>query len=163
MTIILVQISFLQTKKEIESKQELIVYNAKKKTVITERNGKDIKLYTSNTLLEKESKNDILQTYLVANFGVLKSIDKIENFLFFNGKKILLIDSSGIYEKKVKPDILVLIKSPKINLDRVLEDLHPKIVIADGSNSYSFQHYWKTSCHKKESLFTLQMKRDSLN
>lgn len=152
-TIALVQISFIQTKKEIESKKEFIVFHAKKKTIITERIGKDVSLFTTNALSEKNSKNDALQVYLVANFGVLKSINKIKNVLFFDGKKILLIDSSGLYEKKLKPDILVLTASPKINLDRVLEDLHPKIVVADGSNSYSFHQHWKTSCYKKRVPF----------
>lgn len=152
-TIIMIQVSFIQTKKEIESKQELIVYNAKKKTVITERIGKDISLFTSDVLSGKESKNNVLDAYLVANFGVLKSINKIKNVLFFNGRKILIIDSSGISENRIKPDILLLTASPKINLDRVLKDLHPKIVIADGSNSYSLQKYWKSSCHKKRIPF----------
>jgi competence protein ComEC len=152
-TIIMIQVSFIQTKKEIESKQELIVYNAKKKTIITERIGKDITLFTSDVLSEKESKNNVLEAYLVANSGVLKSINKIKNILFFNGRKILIIDSSGISENRIKPDILLLTASPKINLDRVLENLHPKIVIADGSNSYSFQKYWKSSCHKKRIPF----------
>jgi competence protein ComEC len=152
-TIIMIQITFIQTKKEIESKQELIVYNAKKKTVITERIGKDITLFTSNVLSEKESKNNVLEAYLVANFGVLKSINKIKNILFFNGRKILIIDSSGISENRIKPDILLLTASPKINMDRVLKDLHPKLVIADGSNSYSLQKYWKSSCHKKRIPF----------
>jgi competence protein ComEC len=152
-TIVLVQISFIQNKKEIERKREFIVFHSKKKTIITERIGKDISLFTSNALSEKESKNDALQVYLVANFGVLKSINKINSVLFFEGKKILLIDSSGTYPKKVKPDILVLMASPKINAERVLEDLHPRIVIADGSNSYSFQQQWKTSCYKKRVPF----------
>ena len=152
-TIIMIQVSFIQTRKEIESKQELIVYNAKKKTVITERIGKDITLFTSNPLSEKELKNSVLQAYLVANFGVLKSINKIKNVLFFNGRKILIIDSSGISKNRIKPDILLLTASPKINLDRMLEDLHPKIVIVDGSNSYSLQKYWKSSCHKKRIPF----------
>jgi competence protein ComEC len=152
LTIILVQISFIQTKKEIETKQELIVYNTRKKTIITERTGKDITLF-SNTFSEKESKDNILAAYLVANSGALKSINKIKNVLFFKGRKLLIIDSFGIYEKNVKPDILLLTESPKINLDRVLEDLHPKIVVTDGSNSYSFQMYWKSSCHKKRIPF----------
>ena len=152
-TIIMIQVSFIQTRKEIESKQELIVYNAKKKTVITERIGKDIILFTSNVLSEKELKNNVLEAYLVANFGVLKSINKIKNVLFFNGRKILIIDSSGISKNRIKPDILLLTASPKINLDRMLEDLHPKIVIVDGSNSYSLQKYWKSSCHKKRIPF----------
>lgn len=152
-SIILVQISFIQTKKVIETKQELIIYNIRKKTIITERIGKNISLFSSTPLSEKESKNNILDSYLVANSVVLKSINKIKNVLFFKGRKILIIDSSGIYENKVKPDILLLTGSPKINLDRVLEELHPKIVVTDGSNSYSFQKYWKTSCYKKRIPF----------
>jgi competence protein ComEC len=152
-TIIIIQVSFIQTRKEIESKQELIVYNTKKKTVITERIGKDIILFTSYALSKKELKNNFIEAYLVANFGVLKSINKIKNVLFFKGRKILIIDSSGISENRIKPDILLLTASPKINLDRILEDLHPKIVIADGSNSYSLQKYWKSSCHKKRIPF----------
>lgn len=152
-TVILIQVSFIQTKKEIESKRELIVYNAKKKTVITERIGKNITLFTSDTVSEKELKSNILGAYLVANFGVLKSVNKIKNVLFFNGRKILIIDSSGIYENAHNPEILLLTGSPKINLDRLLEDLKPKIVIVDGTNSYSFQKYWKNSCHKKRIPF----------
>lgn len=151
-TIIVVQCSFIQTKKEVESTKELIVYNLKKKTVLTERLGKDITLLTNNTLSEKELKSN-LEGYLIANLGHFKSVQKIKNILFFNGQKILLIDSSGIYENRSKPDILLLTASPKINLDRALEELHPKVVIADGSNTFLFQKYWETSCHKKRIPF----------
>lgn len=153
LTIILVQLSFIQTKKEIESTQEFIVYNTKKGTIITERIGKDIKLFASNELSEKESKNNILQPYLVANYGVLKSVNKIKNVLFFNGKKILVIDSTGIYENRIQPDILILTQSPKINLQRVLNDLKPKNVIADATNSYSLQKYWTITCLEKKIPF----------
>jgi competence protein ComEC len=152
-TIIMIQVSFIQTKKEIESKQELIVYNAKKKTVITERIGKDITLFTSDVLSGKESKNNVLDAYLVANFGVLKSINKIKNVLFFNGRKILIIDSSGISENRIKPDIPIVDSLSKNKHGPCLKDLHPKLVIADGSNSYSLQKYWKSSCHKKRIPF----------
>jgi len=151
-TTILLQCSFIQTKREIESKKELIVYNIKKKTVISERIGKEIKLLTNDSLSEKELRNN-LDAYLIANSAHFKSAQKIKNTLFFNGKKMLIIDSFGIYQDKLKPDILLLTASPKINLDRVLEDLVPKIVIADGSNSYSLQKNWKSSCHKKRIPF----------
>ena len=35
---------------------------------------------------------------------------------------------------------MALIQSPKINLDRILKTLHPKIIIADASNSYTIQN-----------------------
>ncbi|WP_428230341.1 ComEC/Rec2 family competence protein [Flavobacterium sp.] len=148
-TIILVQISFIYTKKEIENKQELIVYNAKRNTLISVRKGKNISLFTNDTL----SKNNILNSYIVGNFGKLKSTNTIKNTLFFNGKKIFIIDSSGIYENRIQPDILILTQSPKINLDRILQDLHPIIIIADASNSYSIQKNWKITCLKKNTPF----------
>ncbi|OCB75621.1 competence protein ComEC [Flavobacterium piscis] len=148
-TIVLLQLSFIYTKKEIENTNELIVYNTKKNTLLSERTGKKITLFTNDTL----SKNSILNAYLVGNFGKLSSTNKIKNVLYFNGKKISIIDSSGIYETRIQPDILILTQSPKINLDRILEDLHPKIIIADASNSYSIQKTWKYTCLKRNIPF----------
>lgn len=148
-TIVLLQLSFIYTKKEIENTNELIVYNTKKNTLLSERTGKKITLFTNDTL----SRNSILNAYLVGNFGKLSSTNKIKNVLYFNGKKISIIDSSGIYETRIQPDILILTQSPKINLDRILEDLHPKIIIADASNSYSIQKTWKYTCLKKNIPF----------
>ncbi|MFZ0599284.1 MAG: ComEC family competence protein, partial [Flavobacterium sp.] len=99
------------------------------------------------------SKNTTLNSYLVGNFSKLKSTQKIKNVLFFNGKKIEIIDSTGIYKNKVQPDILILTQSPKVNLDRILEDLHPQIIIADASNSYAVLKIWKISCLKKNIPF----------
>ena len=148
-TIVLLQLSFIYTKKEIENTNELIVYNTKKNTLLSERTGKKITLFTNDTL----SRNSILNAYLIGNFGKLSSTNKIKNVLYFNGKKISIIDSSGIYETRIQPDILILTQSPKINLDRILENLHPKIIIADASNSYSIQKTWKYTCLKKNIPF----------
>ncbi|WP_228526514.1 MULTISPECIES: hypothetical protein [unclassified Flavobacterium] len=153
LTIILVQLSFIYTKKEIENQQELIVFNARKKTIITTRYGKNISLFTNDSLLKNEPKNSILDAYLVGNFGNLKEINPIKNTLFFNNKKILLIDSGGVYENKIKPDIIILTQSPKINLNRLLEEVRPKVVVADATNSYSFQKYWEASCLQKNIPF----------
>jgi competence protein ComEC len=148
-TIILLQVSFLCTKKEIESIQEFIVYNTKKNTLISERNGRDIILYTKDSI----SKNNVLNFYLVGNSGRLKATNSIKNILFFKNKKIFLIDSSGVYTKNIQPDILILTQSTKINLERILRDLHPKIIIADASNSHAILKAWKLTCLKKNIPF----------
>lgn len=148
-TIIFLQVSFIYTKKEVESTQEMIVYNTKKNTLISERKGKDIIVYTSDTI----SKNNALNSYLTGNFGKLKSTNRIQNILFFKGRKIFIIDSSGVYEKGNHPDVILLTQSPKINLDRILKDLYPKIIIADASNSYTIQKIWKATCLKKNIPF----------
>ncbi|WP_264526137.1 ComEC/Rec2 family competence protein [Flavobacterium sp. N502536] len=152
-SIITFQISLLYTKRETETQQEMIVYHLKKSSLISERKGSAIKVYSNDTVLLQKSEVTLLNSYLVGNFGKLNTTDKMKNMLFFNGKKILVIDSSGVYESKIQPDILLLVQSPKINLDRVLEMVHPKIIIADGSNTYVIQKIWKGSCTKKKIPF----------
>ncbi|MDQ6470366.1 ComEC/Rec2 family competence protein [Flavobacterium sp. LHD-80] len=151
--IIFVQISFIYTKKETETQKEMIVYNLKKKTIITIRSGKNIALFTNDNLLLKDSKNSTLSSYLVGNFAKIKSVNQLQNLIYYNRKKIFIIDSSGIYDKKIQPDILLLTQSSKINLDRLLTETHPKAVIADASNSNSIQKIWKTTCIKKNIPF----------
>ncbi|MHC0439951.1 ComEC/Rec2 family competence protein [Flavobacterium sp. 3-210] len=153
LAIITTQISFIYTKKETETKKEMIVYNVKKKTLITMVSGKNVNLFTTNKLLLTDPKNSVLKSYLVGNFSKIKSITTIKNVIFYNGKKIFIIDSSGIYKNNMQPDILLLIQSPKINLERVLSEMQPKIIIADASNSNSILKIWKETCSKKNIPF----------
>jgi hypothetical protein len=68
-------------------------------------------------------------------------------------KKILIVDSTGVYPKKYRPDILLLRQSPKINLDRLIQTIHPKVIIADASNYKTVQKHWETSCVKAKIPF----------
>ncbi|MBW1657212.1 ComEC/Rec2 family competence protein [Flavobacterium quisquiliarum] len=149
-SIILVQLSFILTKLKSENEEELIVYNEKNNTLISERTGKTITLYTKNKLLEK---NRNINSYLVGNSISLNKIKNIQNVLYFKDKKILIIDSTGICPINSKPEILILTQTPKINLDRLLKEINPKIIIADGSNNNSIQKFWKNSCIKKNIPF----------
>ena len=152
-SVILLQLSFIYTKKETADQKELIVYNIKRNTLISKRFGSNITLFTSDTTGDKSSKNNAFNSYLVGNFSVLNKSQQIKNVLFFNGKKIAIIDSTGVYENKSQPDIVILTQSPKINMDRILIELHPKIIIADGTNAYAIQKIWKLSCEKKNIPF----------
>jgi competence protein ComEC len=98
---------------------------------------------------KKESADQIINSYLIKNSAIITSNKKNKNMLFFKGNKIFILDSSCIYRKDIQPDLLILTQSPKINLERLLQDLHPKIIIADASNTYAIQKYWEKSCSKK--------------
>ena len=66
----------------------------------------------------------------------------------------MLIDSSGVYDFKLKNvDYLILIQSPKINLERLIDSLHPKQILVDGSNYYSYVNRWKKTCDNKKLPF----------
>jgi competence protein ComEC len=152
-TLILFQISYFETHRNIEKQLEWVVFNTKKNTLIVERHGKEVTLFATDSLLKMDRKNRVLNSYLTANFSSLKTKRKLKNLLFFNGNKILILDSLGIYPKNTNPDILVLTQSSKINLDRLFQTIKPKMVVADASNYKNIQKLWKISCAKQEIPF----------
>jgi competence protein ComEC len=153
LSIILFQISNIKNEWNIQKEQEWIVYNTRKNTLITERKGKKITLYINDNPLRPTTKNNLINSYLIANFAAIKSRKKVPNVAFFKGEKILILDSLGLYPKNINPTILVLTQSPKINLDRMLQNMSPKIVVADASNYKTIQKLWKKSCEKQKIPF----------
>ncbi len=73
--------------------------------------------------------------------------------LYFKGNKILVIDSLGLIPLNLKPDILILTQSPKVNLDRILMSFNPKQVVFDGSNYKSYVKHWEATCKKRKIPF----------
>ena len=69
-------------------------------------------------------------------------------------QRIMVIDHSNIKSDfGFKPDILILMNSPKINLDRLLKEVHPKIIVADGSNFFTYKSLWRRTAEKAEIIF----------
>ena len=78
----------------------------------------------------------------------------------FKNEVILVVDSSGLYNfVSIKPSIVILKQSPKINLERLLKVLQPKIVIADASNYKSYVTKWKLTCLKNKTPFYSTMQK----
>ena len=152
-SIITIQISYMTNQWKTQNQHEWVVFNLRKNTLITEREGAKVTMYTNDSVLKKAQKNSLLKSYLVGNFSTLKRQESIKNVAFFKGNKILILDSSGTYPKETKPDIILLTQSPKINLDRMLQNLKPKAVVADASNYKTILKYWQLSCAKQKIPF----------
>lgn len=153
LSLIMLQLVFIQQKKETQTGQEAIVFNSRKNTIITERDGENVTVYANDSILTNIDKNMTVQSYLVGNFCKIKEKKTIENLLYINNKKVLLLDSSSIYTPNIKPDILVITQSPKFNLNRLLLTNKPKVIIADGSNFKSYSKLWEATCKKEKILF----------
>ena len=65
----------------------------------------------------------------------------------------MIIDSTGVVPKHDKPDIIVLTQSPKINLERLIQKLQPKVLVADATNYKTLQKIWKKTCIKQKIPF----------
>jgi competence protein ComEC len=100
------------------------------------------------------SKNNIIRDYSVGNYIDTIEEDSLQPVYLLNDKKLLVIDSLGVYNiKSFKPDYVLLRQSPKINLNRLIDSIKPKQVIADGSNYTSYVENWKTVCEKRKIPF----------
>jgi competence protein ComEC len=152
-SILILQFSYFKIQWKIQTEQELVVFNSKKNTLIAERKGENILVYANDSTLKTAQKNSLLKSYRIGNFSALEQKKRLQNFIFFNGKKIFVLDSSGIYPKNIKPDIIVLTQSVKINADRMFQEMKPKLVIADASNFKNIQKLWKASCEKQKIPF----------
>jgi competence protein ComEC len=152
-SIIILQFSYFKIQWKIQTEQELVIFNSRKNTLIAERKGENILIYANDSILKTAQKNSLLKSYRIGNLSTLEQKKRLQNFIFFNGKKIFVLDSSGIYPKNIQPDIIVLTQSAKINLDRLFQEMKPKLVIADASNFKNIQKIWKASCEKQKIPF----------
>ncbi len=143
---ILIFQSVLISEEFSKSKNEFIVFHGNRRTDIALLDPKNLMYYSSNT----EAKPTYLKNYELEKNRAANTLQS-RNVFSYSGKKILLVDSAGVYRiPNFNPDILVLTNSPRVNLERVLEELHPELVVADGSNYKSYIKRWEiTLAHKK--------------
>lgn len=152
-SVIVLQLVYFSTHWTIRNQSELVVFHSKKNSLITIRKGKNITVYSKDSVLKKVFENKSLAEYSMANFSNLTSRKQMSNLMYCNGNKILIVDSLGVYPKNIRPDIVVLTQSPKINLERFLQIVQPKVVVADASNFKNIQKLWKATCLKQKIPF----------
>jgi competence protein ComEC len=153
LAIILLQFTFIFTKYRSQSTSEFVVFNEKKACLFIERIGTNVAVFTTKNQLNTIQNNPNLKAYLVENSCRITAKKVLSNFHFFKNQKIMLIDSSSVYLKNKETTILLLSDSPKINLDRVLHYLQPKVIVADGSNYKKVVSLWKETCSKQKIPF----------
>ena len=148
-SVIVLQITYFGTIWSVQNQKELIVFNVKKSTLIGKRIGKKVTLFSKDSI----QKNNMIKSYLVANFSTIKNQKALQNLTYFNNKKILILDSLGVYSDDIKPNILVITHSPKLNLDRLFQKFRPELVVADASNYKTYMKIWKATCEKQKIPF----------
>ena len=153
LAVIAFQSFHLYAKYNSKNADEFIVFNRKGYTLITERIDNKVNVYSNDSILKNHNDNLVLKSYIVANFCEIDKLKLTQNLYEFKSKKIELIDSSGVYLENINPDVLLLSNSPKINFERALETIHPKLVVFDASNYKNLRKNWKQTCIKEKILF----------
>ncbi|WP_299322467.1 ComEC/Rec2 family competence protein [uncultured Maribacter sp.] len=133
---------------EARSKSEVMVLHQTRKSLIFNRSGDDLSILTNP---------DNIPDYLISDYKTAERIDlvrydSLKNSYTLEDESLLVIDSAGIYSKSAFHKIL-LTQSPKINLNRLLDSINPKVIIADGSNYKSYISRWEETCIKNKIPF----------
>ena len=150
--ILIVQGTFIYNEYQKPSNEFIVFHKSRYSLIGNTINNKIIVASDFDSLVK--SKNKIITDYTVANH--IKTIEEklILPFYQLNNSNLLVIDSLGIYNlKSLKPDFVLLRQSPKINLNRLIDSLKPKQIIADGSNYKSYIKRWESICRKRKLPF----------
>ncbi|MBV1922999.1 MAG: competence protein ComEC family protein [Flavobacteriaceae bacterium] len=134
------------------SKNELIFFNKNRNTLIGLKEENTLRVFDNDTL--KNYRNE----YPIKGYRVSENINnysehQLPKIWAYNQKRVMVIDSLGIYTTSSLIDVVLLIESPKINLNRLIDSLLPKQIIVNGSNYPYLKKEWKITCEKRGILF----------
>ncbi len=139
---------YLITEKYLDNtNNEFIVFNKTKHTIIGIRKGDKVQIHhTLDSLTLKNERS--IKAYLIGSRTQLNPLKTQPKDIYsFNNHQLFVIDSLGVYPtQNFSPTYILLRASPSINLDRLLNTLHPSMVIADASNYKSYISLWKKTC-----------------
>ncbi|MGB0891499.1 MAG: ComEC/Rec2 family competence protein [Flavobacteriaceae bacterium] len=152
-SVITIQSVFMFEKYQRDSVNELVVFHKSRTSILAERKGNMLSVFHEMDSVKIRKQKLLISYKLGENVG-LKFSSHFYNMYQTKNNKLLVIDSLGIYQNlKLNQPIVLLRHSPKINLKRLIKELKPKQVIADGSNYKSYVNRWEVTCEKEKTPF----------
>lgn len=152
-SIVFVQLFYVLGDFQKNKKQEFIVFHKSRKAVLGERKGNSVTFY-SDVDSVKLKQEKLAVSYNVGENIQSKFTNKIPNVFQFKNQQIIRIDSLGAYKiSDLQKPIVLLQYSPKINLKRLIAELKPIQIIADGTNYKSYVNRWEATCIKEKTPF----------
>nr|WP_308992921.1 ComEC/Rec2 family competence protein [Mariniflexile sp. KMM 9835]MDQ8212483.1 ComEC/Rec2 family competence protein [Mariniflexile sp. KMM 9835] len=151
-TILIGQCAIISTSYE-KPKHEFIIFHKSRYSLLGNTNKNKITIASDLDNITK-IKNKIIKDYKTGNHIKTIEEDSLQSVYIINNKTLLVIDSLSIYKiKSFQPDYVLLRQSPQINLNRLIDSIKPKYLIADGSNYKSYIEHWETICKKRKIPF----------
>lgn len=151
-SIICLELVFIWDKLE-GAQQELVVFHKSRNSLLGIKEGNHLQLF-SNLDREQIETENLIKNY--QNKAKIKQVttDTIRETLMYDNKTIVIIDSLSVYPStKSGVDLVILRNSPRIHLERMIDSLKPKTILADGSNFTSYVNRWRETCEKRKLPF----------
>lgn len=143
------QFWLLHTSLYVRKRQEVMVIHQNKNSIILHQNGARLTTYARNI----GDVYSVVNNIIVARRIEEQACQPLRNAYDINNKRLVIVDSTGIVPRGERIEYLVLTQSPKINLERMIDSLRPRHIIADGSNYKSSVARWKKTCAKRKLPF----------
>jgi competence protein ComEC len=148
--IICMQIWSLYKLDRTQNKEQLWVAHQTRNSILIHQSGAHLILYTPDSV----SSAKIITDYKIKENIRTITYQSLANAFSLNQSRLVIIDSSGVsLDSEEHPDFVLLTQSPKLNLERLIDSLHPRVLIADGSNYRSYIKRWTATCDHKKILF----------
>ena len=125
-----------------------------KESLVVNRTGSNGDIFVNQTA-ESTRQESLLKKYRLQHVSLeLEAPKMMKNFFKVGDNSIMVIDADSIKSDfGFEPDILILMNSPRINLDRLLQKIQPKTIVVDGSNYFTFKSFWKRTAEKYQITF----------
>ncbi len=152
-SIVLCQSIYFLEYKKAKEQNAFMVFHKSRFSIIGSKIGKQLNIQHNIDSVSVDEIKAIKPFMLSEKIEKTNKID-FKNYINFQGKDILIIDSLGVYQlEKMQSPIVVLQYSPKINMARMINILKPSLVIADGSNYKKDVLFWEKISSKFEIPF----------
>jgi len=134
------------------SENQLVVFQKSRQSLIGYKNGKRLMVFKNDTT-ENSSEMYPIKSFKTAMNINTYSEERLPKLFAYKNKIVLVLDSLAIVPKGIQAHTLLLTNSPKINLNRLIDSLKPKQIVADGSNYNTYVRRWKKTCKLKKLPF----------
>lgn len=152
LVLLLLQSVFWFDKYKTESKTEFIVFHKSRYSLLGERQGTRLNLY-KDANINNSAEKSATHPYVLHEGVRVSFIDSLPRYFRFKSMDILVIDNNNYPRSQLNNPMVILINSPKINLDRLIKEIQPTGIIADGSNYKSYVRSWQESSRKTKTPF----------
>ncbi len=141
------QLNIIVEKYISSTTSEFVIFNKTRHSMLGIKKGEILQVYHSLDSSVLKNENSV-KAYLIGSRSKLDlSKNQLKNVYHLNDKKMLVIDSLGIYKlQNFSVNYVLLRESPTINLERLIKTLNPELIIADASNYKSYILQWEKTC-----------------
>ncbi len=144
---------------EAAERKEFVILHQNRNSIILNRNGKKVWVLTNH----KNRTKNVVKDYQIGERINTIHHDSLTNSYNMQNSTLLLIDSVGSYPFEISNNRILLVQSPKINLERLIQIINPIEIIADGSNYKNYIARWQLTCLKNKIPFHYTGEKGAFN